>query len=153
MSEKKCVRCGSTENLEDDHIIPKSEGGTDEPSNKRWLCEGCHDYRHARDKIIIEINIQLKWAKTGSHNPAKLSMWLLRLGVLEAFNTPELMRERKKYLSYWSLNATHYSVWYPRIKFHTKNSRRVLKHLLLDCFSEDGKEGQSTLEQRNDHKS
>jgi 5-methylcytosine-specific restriction protein A len=37
-----CCRCGTTEDLTVDHIIPKSMGGTDDPSNLRTLCR--HDH-------------------------------------------------------------------------------------------------------------
>lgn len=131
MSEKKCVRCTSTEKLEKDHIIPKSRGGSNDESNKRLLCEGCHDYRHARDNIISEINKLLRLAKDGIYNPARLSMWIFRLGVLEAFNTPEIIKERGTYMSYWDLPETHYSRWYPQIKL-SRQKRKLLQ--LTDFF-------------------
>ena len=43
--ERSCVICGVTTDLELDHIIPKSKGGSDEPSNKQWLCK-----RHNQEK-------------------------------------------------------------------------------------------------------
>jgi hypothetical protein len=39
----RCERCGSTDRLERDHLIPRSMGGGEEPGNKRWLCRPCHD--------------------------------------------------------------------------------------------------------------
>lgn len=113
-----CVRCGSTEKLEEDHIIPKSDGGLDEESNKRFLCEGCHDFRHAKDDILRSIEIQLERYRKGwrGFNGAKLSMLFMRLGALEALNTPQLIRQRGFYKSYWDISATHYSRWYPEIK-------------------------------------
>lgn len=125
MSEKKCVRCGSTEKLEKDHIIPKSKGGKDEPSNRRWLCEGCHDYRHARDNIMKEINRQLKLVGTTIFNSAKLSMWIFRLGILEAFNSPEIIKKRGTYIRYWDFPETHYSRWYPHIKMARHNKQNI----------------------------
>lgn len=38
----KCVICNSREQLTIDHIIPKSEGGTNDDSNLRTLCKGCN---------------------------------------------------------------------------------------------------------------
>jgi len=41
----KCVECGATKEtaiLHVDHIIPKSEGGTDELDNLQTLCEKCN---------------------------------------------------------------------------------------------------------------
>lgn len=37
-----CPICGG-EAPSDHHIIPRAEGGTDDPMNKVWLCLSCHD--------------------------------------------------------------------------------------------------------------
>ena len=37
-----CTECGSTNQLELDHIIPVCEGGADEMCNLQWLCRDCH---------------------------------------------------------------------------------------------------------------
>lgn len=115
---KVCSRCGSKNNLEEDHIIPKSHGGTDDNSNKRILCQACHDFRHAKDAILHDIEIQFERYRKSyrGFNGAKLSMYFMRLGALEAMNTPQLIRERGFYKSYWDIHATHYTRWYPQIK-------------------------------------
>jgi Holliday junction DNA helicase RuvB len=38
----KCVKCGSRENLEYDHIIPVSQGGGNTARNIELLCEACN---------------------------------------------------------------------------------------------------------------
>jgi len=38
----KCCKCGSTESLTKDHIIPKSQGGRDHLANLQTLCLPCN---------------------------------------------------------------------------------------------------------------
>ncbi len=38
----KCARCGSRENLEYDHIVPLSRGGSNTARNIELLCEQCN---------------------------------------------------------------------------------------------------------------
>ena len=51
-----CQICGSRENLEAHHIIPKSKGGTNLVKNGITLCEDCHKAVH-EGKIRITANI------------------------------------------------------------------------------------------------
>lgn len=41
----RCVSCEATEDLTIDHIVPRSKGGTDDPSNLRVLCGYCNSQR------------------------------------------------------------------------------------------------------------
>lgn len=41
----RCANCGSTNNLEVDHIVPLSRGGTNDIDNLRILCKSCHRKR------------------------------------------------------------------------------------------------------------
>jgi len=44
-----CQECGSMENLQDHHIIPKSEGGSSSFDNIKTLCVECHSKVHGRN--------------------------------------------------------------------------------------------------------
>ena len=46
----KCVKCGSQENLEYDHIIPVSKGGSNTARNIQILCETCN--RSKGDSLV-----------------------------------------------------------------------------------------------------
>jgi hypothetical protein len=39
---RKCCQCGSEENIQIDHILPFSIGGTTEESNLQCLCKACN---------------------------------------------------------------------------------------------------------------
>lgn len=116
-----CVRCGSTKSLEKDHIIPKSRGGLDDKSNKRFLCTACHDYRHSKDNIIAEINKWIAQVGTKYFDSIRFTRWIMRLGVLEAFNQPYKIKETRKYTPYWDITTTRNSYWYPQIKLLKQN--------------------------------
>ena len=47
--EGRCVQCGSQENLEFDHIVPVSRGGSNTARNIQLLCETCN--RRKSDRI------------------------------------------------------------------------------------------------------
>jgi 5-methylcytosine-specific restriction endonuclease McrA len=42
----RCVRCGSTEDLEVDHVVPASRGGETTADNLRVVCRECHREIH-----------------------------------------------------------------------------------------------------------
>ena len=50
-------RCQECENMPDwrglskDHIIPRSQGGTDDPENIKWKCGKCHSKKHGIKEV------------------------------------------------------------------------------------------------------
>jgi hypothetical protein len=51
-SEGKCVACGSQTELQVDHIMPHSRGGSDKVENLQMLCKRCN--LEKRDKTMME---------------------------------------------------------------------------------------------------
>ena len=48
MKLKFCVACGSAEDLQHHHLVPRAEGGGNETTNLITLCAGCHFKVHDR---------------------------------------------------------------------------------------------------------
>ena len=67
----ECVRCGATENLECDHIVPVNAGGTHEAENLQTLCSKCHREKSAKEKSPYRPNaFQSRWTQVISIDPA-----------------------------------------------------------------------------------
>ena len=98
-----CKRCGRAEQIERHHIRERCVGGGDEPENMESLCEPCHKFEHARRRIegALEHERQRGQAE-------RVRVYEHRLEVLERLNTPELIRERGTYVSYWADHSTRY---------------------------------------------
>lgn len=45
----RCVTCGATRDLQVDHIVPVSQGGTEDLTNLRTLCGRCHRSKTANE--------------------------------------------------------------------------------------------------------
>lgn len=55
-----CVVCGSTKDLELDHILTYYAGGTSEVANLQWLCHKCHQKKTQQE------NKAFGWSNKGS---------------------------------------------------------------------------------------
>lgn len=67
----KCIRCGSAEDLDIHHIVPKSQGGSDELSNLRTLCRQCHATEHPDVPVLRASDIH-STPKDNSFHPIRL---------------------------------------------------------------------------------
>ena len=47
----RCTQCGATSDLEVHHIVPRAEGGTNDPDNLVTLCANCHSDSHDRPLV------------------------------------------------------------------------------------------------------
>lgn len=67
----ECVRCGATENLECDHIVPVNAGGGHDAENLQTLCSKCHREKSAKEKSPYRPNaFQPRWTQVVSIEPA-----------------------------------------------------------------------------------
>jgi ATP-dependent DNA helicase RecQ len=72
----KCVECGAPCDPDDadiHHLLPRSAGGSDEPSNLITLCDGCHAAHHPKLSAGLARRAIERWA-------ARLALWLDREG-------------------------------------------------------------------------
>ena len=88
--KEKCERCGYIANLEKHHIKHKIDGGSNDESNLRTLCRGCHDYQHAKETVLKAIDAE----------QARLKVLKRRLELIEELNMPFKIKERG-YQSYF----------------------------------------------------
>ena len=74
----KCVECGvrcRDADLDVHHLLPRSAGGTDEPSNLITLCDGCHAAHHPKLAGRLARRVMERWA-------VRLALWLDRQGAI-----------------------------------------------------------------------
>jgi len=74
----KCLECGThchAAEADVHHVLPRSAGGTDEPSNLVTLCDGCHAAHHPKLAGGLARRMLEKWA-------IRLALWLDRHGAI-----------------------------------------------------------------------
>ena len=70
----RCVECGipcTAAEADVHHLLPRSVGGSDEPSNLVTLCDGCHAAHHPKLAGRLARRVMEKWA-------VRLALWLDR---------------------------------------------------------------------------
>lgn len=100
-----CIRCGRTEQIEEHHIVELCHGGTDDSENKEYRCRPCHKYEHTRRLILAALFAESKRGQYAGSN--RIELYRRRLETLDRLNTPELIRIRGTYASYWSDSSLH----------------------------------------------
>ncbi len=99
----KCIRCGRSEKIERHHIRQRIHGGSDNDDNLEDRCQPCHKYEHTLRALTASLEYE---KQRGQAN--RISCYQHRIDVLVELNTPELIKERGTYLSYWTDRTTHY---------------------------------------------
>lgn len=59
----QCQRCGATEALELDHIVPIAHGGTNDDDNALVLCKTCHLEKTRAERKLIGLSGRGAWAR------------------------------------------------------------------------------------------
>ena len=94
----KCVRCGTTIELEINHKIALELGGPDELSNLQVLCLICHKKKHGTEKIYINLDEDEERAldylneHSGIRKPQIIRMALRRHFAQEGFLSEDVRR-------------------------------------------------------------
>lgn len=83
-AENHCWRCGCKRALQRCHIVPRSLGGSDEPSNLIPLCSMCHD----EAPNVVDPDEMWNWIKE-SHGSLNNVFWLEK-----AFEKADLKKEQ-----------------------------------------------------------
>ena len=67
IDDKECQECGCSNDLQVHHIIPASEGGSDDLENLITLCTDCHSDKHPHQSGLIEATTRTN--RTGGKVP------------------------------------------------------------------------------------
>jgi 5-methylcytosine-specific restriction endonuclease McrA len=66
-TEKKCLICSETEDLQRHHLIPRKQGGTDVRENLIYLCRSCHEDIHT-GRVYLPVKGVNQWRALGTMN-------------------------------------------------------------------------------------
>ena len=59
-SNSKCLNCGTTNDLQIDHIYPKSKGGSDILGNLQVLCAKCNQEKSNKFQSLFTFSKEVK---------------------------------------------------------------------------------------------
>lgn len=77
---RRCVRCGSGEDLAIDHVIPRSKGGTSDDDNLQTLCRRCNSSKGNRDHASTSAQRRAEVGSTSSEDRGDVARGLRSLG-------------------------------------------------------------------------
>ena len=60
VSNSKCINCGTANNLQIDHIYPKSKGGSDILGNLQVLCAKCNQEKSNKFQSLFTLSKEIK---------------------------------------------------------------------------------------------
>ena len=94
-----CTRCTRTKAIERHHKRRRIDGGGDEEANLEDLCKPCHRYETTRFCIVRDLIADV----TQIGQLDRIAVFMKRLLTLDVVNTPERIRLRGSYRSYWEI--------------------------------------------------
>ncbi|MGB9849116.1 MAG: RNA-guided endonuclease IscB [Moorellaceae bacterium] len=80
--DRVCVICGSRENLQSHHLIPKAKGGSNTPLNQILVCRECHRKLHAGTIPSPKKGVTFKWLSHAVAGKVYLLSLLSRFGEI-----------------------------------------------------------------------
>jgi len=93
--DQVCVICGSHENLQSHHLVPKAKGGTDTPLNQILVCRDCHRRLHAGIISPFRKGMTFKWVSHAVLSKAYLLKLLSRFGEVRVYNGKRAKEQRE----------------------------------------------------------
>jgi len=111
---KECFECGSIEDLNEHHVVPRSRGGT----KTITLCYSCHCKAHGRDAMglnhrrLVSEGVKAKFAR----DPESRSSWGGGHPTRRKKAAANLARGRQRVADEFALGATGIFAWELREK-------------------------------------
>jgi len=133
-----CITCGSSENLEIDHIKPVSKGGNSEPENLQLLCRSCN--RSKRATYSAE-QVATHLAQVATHYTSGENLRSLEKEIEKEIET-EIETETEYSSELEASSKPAQPNYQPEIKFPTKGNPAewVLPQSLFDDIQETFKD-------------
>jgi len=127
-ADVRCWRCGYLRTCQRCHIVPKSCGGLDDPSNVIPLCADCHDEMpNVTDKTVV-----WEWIRN-DHGTTHDTYWTVRAIAIarqHGLTDDELMRFDAAKLS---LLESNYSLHFGQLTGRARRTPATTAWLIKEC--------------------